>query len=149
VAAVRGSVRETGVEQSSKPDSEATREEPRTPEGTRSWQWLGALLGVSLLFAVVVTTINSIDVADTPRCDDQEALAEERADAQGEEIECYDGGSARKTATIAIGFATGVFGLVAAVLAFWGIPSGTMSRALLPLTIVTLVLGALTMALNA
>jgi hypothetical protein len=110
---------------------------------------LGALLGVSLLFTVVVTTVRVVDLADTVRCDDTVALQEEeRAAGPGEEVECYEGGKTQKTVTVVAGFAAGVVGLIAAAIAFWGAATRNVSRALLPLTFATLILGGLALVLN-
>jgi hypothetical protein len=118
------------------------RDDPRVDP---TWRLLSLLLGVALAFAATVMVVNALDVADALLRDDPEV---KRAERQGEAVEYYDGSSAARTLTVALGMASGALALVAAVLSAWVAATARVSPLVMPLTGTAIVLGVATIVIN-
>jgi hypothetical protein len=104
---------------------------------------LGVILALALAFACAVMIVAMSDIGSTPRCDDPAAVAEEALENPGEEIECFDGSSAQKVATLVLGWPSGILAGIAALLAFFFAATGRRGRLLLQLTGAAIALGVL------
>jgi hypothetical protein len=122
---------------------------PPTPSGGAGlgWGWriLGILLALALAFACAVMAIAMADIGDTPRCDDRAALAE--AIAEGED-ECFEGSSAQKTISLALGWPSAAVAGFAALLALFFTATGRYGRLVLQLTAAAVALGALSILIG-
>jgi membrane-associated PAP2 superfamily phosphatase len=129
---------------------QATPPPPPPPPGDEEkagggWRALAVLLALALAFACAVMVIAMADIGSTPRCDDPGALAE--ALAEGED-ECFDGSSAQKTATLVLGWPSGVLAGIAALVALFFAFTGRSGRLLLQLTGAAIALGVLSIVIG-
>lgn len=115
------------------PPPAATATDSEKPSG--GWRALAVLLGLALLFAGGVMVAVMVDLNDTP------LKAECTADPLCTEY--YDGSDTAKTITMILGFASGAFAAIGALLAFYFAATGRRGRLLLQLTGAAIVLGAL------
>ena len=120
---------------------------PPASEDTASggWRALGVVLALALAFACAVMAIAMADIGDTPRCDDRAALAE--AIAEGED-ECFEGSSAQKTISLALGWPSAAVAGFAALLALFFTATGRYGRLVLQLTAAAVALGALSILIG-
>jgi membrane-associated PAP2 superfamily phosphatase len=96
------------------------------------------VLFLALAFACAVMVIAMGDIGDTPTCDDV-LSGEAEVPADGE---CFDGSSGQKTATLVLGWPSGVVAGIAALVALFFAATGRQGRLLLTLTSAAIVLGA-------
>ena len=109
------------------------------------WRVLAVVLALALAFSCAVMVIAMSDIGSTPRCDDPAAIAE--ALLEGED-ECFDGSSAQKTATLVLGWPSGVLAGIAALVALYFAGTGRNGRLLLQLTGAALALGVLSILIG-
>jgi hypothetical protein len=112
-------------------------------QASGGWRALGVVLALALAFACAVMVIAMADIGDSPRCDDRAAIEAEALENPGEEIECFDGSSAQKVATLVLGWPSGILAGIAALVALYFAATGRRGRLLLQLTAVAIVLGVL------
>ncbi len=139
----------SGTPPPSQPAADPPPPPPVAPGGEQKasggWRVLAIILFLALAFACAVMVIAMGDISDTPRCDDPAALA--KAIAEGE-TECFDGSSGQKTATLVLGWPSGVLAGVAALLALYFAATGLRGRLLLTTTGAAIVLGALSILIG-
>lgn len=104
------------------------------PKAGGAWRALGVLLGLVLLFVAAVMFVAMADIADTPLLDAC------RADPACTEY--FDGSSAQRAISVALGFVSGALALVGALVAFYFAATGRRGRLLLQLTGAAIVFGA-------
>jgi hypothetical protein len=126
---------------------------PSSPPGdegkaTGGWRALGIVLALALAFACAVMVIAMADIGDTPRCDDDAAIAQEREDTGDLVIECFDGSQAQKTISLVLGWPSGVLAGLAALVALLFAATGTRGHLLLRLTGAAIVLGGLSILIG-
>lgn len=102
------------------------------------WRALAVVLFLALLFACAVMIIAMADIADTPI--EKDCIAENVSG--GTCTEYFDGSSAQKTATLVLGFPSGVLAGIAALVALYFAATGRRGRLLLQLTGAAIALGA-------
>jgi hypothetical protein len=117
------------------PPPAVTETETEKPSG--GWRALAVLLGLALLFAGAVMIAVMVDLNDTPLKD---ACA-----ADPSCTEYYDGSDTAKTITMILGFASGAFAGIGALVAFYFAATGRRGRLLLQLTAAAVLLGALSL----
>jgi hypothetical protein len=119
---------------------------PAAPEDKASggWRALGVILALALAFACAVMVIAMADIGDTPTCDD---VLSGKA-ALPSDNECFDGSSGQKTASLVLGWPSGVVAGIAALLALYFAANGRRGRTLLQLVGVAIVLGALSIGIG-
>jgi hypothetical protein len=123
------------------PAPPTTHEEEKASGG---WRALGIVLALALAFASAVMIVAMVDIGDTPTCDD--VLSGEAA--LPSDNECFDGSSGQKTASLVLGWPSGVLAGVAALFALYFAATGRRGRTLLQLVGVALVLGALSIGIG-
>ena len=101
------------------------------------WRALAVILGLALAFACAVMVIAMADIGSTPTCESILA-GEEQVPADGE---CFDGSSAQKTASLVLGWPSGVLAGIAALVALFFAGTGRHGRLLLQLTGAAILLG--------
>ena len=109
------------------------------------WRALGVILALALAFACAVMIIAMIDIGDTRTCEVvKEELRESIADdgPPPADDECFDGSSTQKTASLVLGWPSGVLAGIAALVALFFVGTGRSGRLLLQLTGAAIVLGA-------
>jgi hypothetical protein len=111
------------------------------------WRALGALLALALAFACAVMVVAMIDIGDTPRCDDEAAIAAE-FESGDPEVECFEGSAAQKTISLILGWPSAVLAGLAAVLALYFVASGRHGRLVVVLTGAAVVLGGLSIVIG-
>lgn len=109
-----------------------------TNKGGGGWRALGVVLALALAFACAVMVIAMSDIGSTPTCDDIFA-GEAQIPADGE---CFDGSSGQKTASVVLGWPSGVLAGIAALVALFFAGTGRHGRLLLQLTGAAILLGA-------
>jgi hypothetical protein len=102
------------------------------------WRALGVVLALALAFACAVMVIAMSDIGDTPTCAD--VLAGEAA--PNSDGECFDGSSGQKTASVVLGWPSGILAGIAALFALYFTATGRNGRLLLQLTGAAIALGA-------
>ncbi len=118
--------------------------EPPPPPGAEDeragggWRVLGVVLALALAFACAVMVIAMSDIGSTPTCD-QVLSGDEPVPSDGE---CFDGSSGQKTASVVLGWPSGVIAGIAALVALYFAATGRSGRLLMQLTGVAIVLGA-------
>jgi hypothetical protein len=115
---------------------------------TGPWRVLGVVLAIALAFAAAVMIIAMADIGDTPRCDDQAALEQERQETGDLVIECFEGSQTQKTASLGLGWPSGVIAALAALLALYFAATGRRGRLLLQITAAAIVLGGLSLLIG-
>jgi membrane-associated PAP2 superfamily phosphatase len=117
---------------------------PGEEKASGGWRALGIVLALALAFAAAVMIVAMVDIGDTPTCDDvlsgEAALPSDR--------ECFDGSSGQKTASLVLGWPSGVLAGVAALFALYFAATGRRGRTLMQLVGVALVLGALSIGIG-
>jgi hypothetical protein len=108
------------------------------------WRVLGLVLALALAFACAVLVIAMADIGDTPTCED--VLSGEVAPPS--DNECFDGSSGQKTASLVLGWPSGILAGVAALVALMFVFTGRRGRLLLQLTGAAVVLGALSIGIG-
>lgn len=122
----------------------AAQQPPPPPSSAESdkagggWRALGVVLALALAFACAVMVIAMADIGSTPTCEDIFA-GEAEIPADGE---CFDGSSGQKTASVVLGWPSGVLAGIAALLALYFAGTGRSGRLLMQLTGAAIVLGA-------
>ena len=109
------------------------------PKATAGWRALAVILFLALAFACAVMVIAMSDIGSTPTCDD---VLSGKAQLPSDN-ECFDGSSAQKTASLVLGWPSGVLAGIAALVAVFFAATGRRGRLLLTLTGAAIVLGAL------
>ena len=109
------------------------------PKATAGWRALAVILFLALAFACAVMVIAMSDIGSTPTCDD---VLSGNAQLPSDN-ECFDGSSAQKTASLVLGWPSGVLAGIAALVAVFFAATGRRGRLLLTLTGAAIVLGAL------
>ena len=107
---------------------------------------LAIVLFLALAFACAVMVIAMSDIADTPALR-RSGGARARRIAEGE-TECFDGSSGQKTATLVLGWPSGVLAGIAALVALYFAATGLRGRLLLTVTGAAIVLGALSILIG-
>ena len=105
------------------------------------WRALAVVLALALAFAGAVMIVAMIDIADTPLRDECE-----RENIQAGEIVCdehFKGSSEQKTASIVLGWPSGVLAGIAALLALYFAVTGRQGRLLIQLTVAAIFLGGI------
>ncbi len=115
---------------------------------TGPWRALGVVLALALAFASAVMIIAMADIGDTPRCDDEAAIQREVQESNAETVECFDGSQSQKTASLGLGWPSGVIAGLAALLALYFAATGRRGRLLFQLTAVAILLGALSLLIG-
>ncbi len=95
------------------------------------------ILALALAFACAVMIIAMADIGSTPTCESILA-GEEQVPDDGE---CFDGSSAQKTASLVLGWPSGVLAGIAALVALFFAGTGRNGRLLLQLTGAAILLG--------
>jgi hypothetical protein len=104
----------------------------------------GVVLALIFAFAAAVMVAVMIDIGDSPRCDDQQAVREALAEATpGEEVECFDGSSTQKTASLVLGWGSAAIGALTVLLALAFAIRGRGGRPLAIAAVAAIVLGGL------
>ena len=101
------------------------------------WRALAVILALALAFACAVMVIAMADIGSTPPCESILA-GEEQVPDDGE---CFDGSSAQKTASLVLGWPSGVLAGIAALVALFFAGTGRNGRLLLQLTGAAILLG--------
>ena len=101
------------------------------------WRALAVILALALAFACAVMIIAMADIGSTPTCESI-LSGEEQVPDDGE---CFDGSSAQKTASLVLGWPSGVLAGIAALVALFFAGTGRNGRLLLQLTGAAIVLG--------
>jgi hypothetical protein len=117
---------------------------PTTPDeetASGGWRALGVLLALALAFASAVMIVAMVDIGDTP------VGAQECRETPGCD-EYFDGSSGQKTASLVLGWPSGVLAGVAALFALYFAATGRRGRTLMQLVGVALVLGALSIGIG-
>ncbi len=99
---------------------------------------LGVILALALAFAAAVMVIAMADIGSTPTCDDI-LSGKEPLPSDGE---CFDGSSGQKTASLVLGWPSGILAGIAGLLAFYFAATGRSGRLLMQLTGAAIALGA-------
>jgi hypothetical protein len=113
-------------------------------KATGGWRALGVLLALALAFAGAVMIVAMVDIGDTPTCDD--VLSGEAA--LPEDNECFDGSSGQKTASLVLGWPSGVIAAFGALFALYFAATGRRGRTLLTIVGVAIALGALSIGIG-
>ena len=108
------------------------------------WRALAVVLAIALVFAAAVMVIAMLDIGDTPTCDD--VLSGKVAPPS--DNECFDGSSGQKTASLILGWPSGVLAGIAALVALFFAATGGRGRLLLQLTGAAILLGALSIIIG-
>lgn len=120
------------------PSPPAGEERKRAGAGARA----GAVaLALVFAFAAAVMIAVMVDIAGTPLCSDPQAIAQERQETGDLVIECFDGSQAAKTASLILGWPSGVLGALTALLALAFAIRGRGGRALAIAATAAVVLG--------
>lgn len=101
------------------------------------WRALGVVLALALAFACAVMVIAMVDIGDTPI--EKDCVTPSQG---GTCLEYFDGSSAQKTATLVLGWPSGLIAGIAALLALVFAATGRHGRLLLQLTGAAIALGA-------
>ena len=121
------------------PPPAAPAQEPAEEEPTGGFRALAGLLALALAFAAVVLIAIAVDRADLPtsaECNRDPTVIP----ADGE---CFDGGSAQKSVTVAFLGLGGAFGIVGVLICLMVAGSGGSSRWMLPVTGAAILFGAI------
>jgi len=108
------------------------------------WRALGFVLALVLAFACAVMVIAMADIGSTPTCDDVRSGAA----ALPSDNQCFDGSSGAKTASLILGWPSGVLAGVAAIIALMFTFTGRRGALLLRITAAAVVLGALSILIG-
>ncbi len=108
------------------------------------WRALSVILFLALAFACAVMIIAMADIADTPI--EKDCIADNAAGQVCTEY--FDGSSAQKTATLVLGFPSGVLAGIAALVALYFAATGRRGRLLLQLTGAAIALGAVSILIG-
>jgi membrane-associated PAP2 superfamily phosphatase len=108
------------------------------------WRALSVVLFLALAFACAVMVIAMADIADTPL--EKDCIAENASG--GTCTEYFDGSSAQKTATLVLGWPSGVLAGIAALVALYFAATGRRGRLLLQLTGAAIALGAISILIG-
>ena len=100
------------------------------PKATGGWRALAVILFLALAFACAVMVIAMSDIGSTPTCED---VLSGKA-ALPSDNECFDGSTAQKTASLVLGWPSGVLAGIAALVAIFFAATGRRGRLLLTLT---------------
>jgi hypothetical protein len=145
------------MEASGTPPPEPTQPPPPPPppsgpadteQATGGWRLLGVVLALALAFACAVMVIAMVDIGDTPRCDDEAALADEREETGDLVIECFEGSQAQKVISLVLGWPSGILAGIAALVALFFAATGRQGQLLLRLTGTAIVLGGLSILIG-
>jgi hypothetical protein len=123
------------------PESAAIGGEEKASGG---WRVLAIVLFLALAFACAVMVIAMSDIGSTPTCKD--VLAGNAA--LPSDNECFDGSSAQKTASLVLGWPSGVLAGIAALIAIFFAATGRRGRLLVTVTGAAIVLGALSILIG-
>jgi hypothetical protein len=129
---------------------------PATPESADGkagggWRALGFVLFLALAFACAVMVIAMADIGDTRTCD---VVNQELKDSltngtpPPSDTDCFDGSSGQKTASLVLGWPSGVLAGIAALVALLFVFTGRRGPLLLRLTGAAIVLGALSIGIG-
>ena len=121
---------------------------PDTDKPSGGWRALGVVLALALAFASAVMIVAMVDIGDTPRCDDDAAIAEEREETGDLVIECFDGSQAQKVISLVLGWPSGILAGIAALVALFFAATGRHGQLLLRLTGTAIVLGGLSILIG-
>lgn len=99
---------------------------------------LAIVLFLALAFACAVMVIAMSDIGSTPTCRD---VLSGKASLPSDN-ECFDGSSAQKTASLVLGWPSGVLAGIAALIAIFFAATGRRGRLLVTVTGAAIVLGA-------
>ena len=108
------------------------------------WRALSVILFLALAFACAVMIIAMADIADTPI--EEDCIADNAAGQLCTEY--FDGSSAQKTATLVLGFPSGVLAGIAALVALYFAATGRRGRLLIQLTAAAIVLGVVSILIG-
>ena len=128
----------------------ATPPPPPPPTATEDdkagggWRALSVILFLALAFACAVMIIAMADIADTPI--EKDCIADNAAGQVCTEY--FDGSSAQKTATLVLGFPSGVLAGIAALVALYFAATGRRGRLLLQLTGAAIALGVVSILIG-
>jgi hypothetical protein len=117
---------------------------PEEEKASGGWRALAIVLALALAFASAVMIVAMVDIGDTPTCDD---VLSGEAELPSDN-ECFDGSSGQKTASLVLGWPSGVLAGVAALFALYFAATGRHGRTLLQLVGLALVLGALSIGIG-
>jgi heme A synthase len=105
---------------------------------------LAVILALVLAFAAAVMIVAMVDINDTPRCDDPAGIASyHRSHPFDRTIDCFDGSQGKKVIVMALGFAGGAVGAIAALLALAFTVTGRNGRRLMWATALAIILSGL------
>lgn len=125
--------------------------EPADDKAGGGWRALGVVLALALAFACAVLVIAMADIGDTRTCD---VVNQEIRDSltngtpPPSDTDCFDGSSAQKTASLVLGWPSGVLAGIAALVALMFVFTGRRGALLLRLTGAAIVLGALSIGIG-
>ena len=126
------------------PEAAARADEPPAERRAGALARIGAvLLALVLAFGCAVMVLVMLDIGDSPRCDDQQALLEEQQSTGAVQIECFDGGEVEKIGSLVLGWPGAVLAGLAALLALAFAARGRGGRTLVTVTSVAIVLSGL------
>jgi hypothetical protein len=123
------------------PESAAAGGEEKASGG---WRVLAVVLFLALAFACAVMVIAMSDIGSTPTCRD---VLSGKASLPSDN-ECFDGSSAQKTASLVLGWPSGVLAGIAALIAIFFAATGRRGRLLVMVTSAAIVLGALSILIG-
>ena len=123
------------------PESAAAGGEEKASGG---WRVLAVVLFLALAFACAVMVIAMSDIGSTPTCRD---VLSGKASLPSDN-ECFDGSSAQKTASLVLGWPSGVLAGIAALIAIFFAATGRRGRLLVTVTGAAIVLGALSILIG-
>ena len=123
------------------PESAAIGGEEKASGG---WRVLAVVLFLALAFACAVMVIAMSDIGSTPTCRD---VLSGKASLPSDN-ECFDGSSAQKTASLVLGWPSGVRAGIAALIAIFFAATGRRGRLLVMVTSAAIVLGALSILIG-
>ena len=123
------------------PESAAIGGEEKASGG---WRVLAIVLFLALAFACAVMVIAMSDIGSTPTCRD---VLSGKASLPSDN-ECFDGSSAQKTASLVLGWPSGVLAGIAALIAIFFAATGRRGRLLVMVTSAAIVLGALSILIG-
>jgi hypothetical protein len=116
--------------------------EPATPGPRRASderRVLAALLAILLAIGAAVVLIAMVHVGHWPRCGDTVAVRR-AASAHHARVKCLDLSATRRSVTLGLGWAGGVTGVLAALIAIGFAVTGRRGRLLLAITALALIL---------
>ncbi|MQA73989.1 MAG: hypothetical protein GEU88_06555 [Solirubrobacterales bacterium] len=106
------------------------------------WRALAVVLALALAFACAVLVIAMADIGETATCDDPQGIIESGKN------ECFDGSSGQKTASLILGWPSGVLAGIAALIALYFAATGRRGQTVLQVTGAAIVLGALSILIG-